>query len=217
MLNDLKDSIKAKLYDFNYTPFMSSLLISWIVINHKYLLVLFSDKIDVDKKLMMLNDAYSYNAVFGYFSFYLAPLLFALFYVYIYPLISKKFYEYTLEQTKALKKIKQEIEDKTPLTQEEAREIRTQIDKLSTERDEAIQKAVEAENRYRQKYEAQMDAMRMKELIEPPVGQSAVANKIEEDDEAKILRYLYESNYTKDYKGNAISKIVSATKIPLIV
>lgn len=130
MPNDFKNSIKAKLYDFNYTPFMSSLVISWVAINHKYLLVLFSDKLDVDKKLIILNDTYSCNAVFGYFSFYFTPILFALFYVYIYPIISKKIYEYTLEQTKRLKGIKQRIEDETPLTQEEARWHRVEMEKL---------------------------------------------------------------------------------------
>ncbi len=177
MLNDFKDSVKAKLYDFNYTPFMSSLVISWIIINHKYLLVLFSEKLDIGKKLTMLNDTYSYNAVFGYFSFYFMPLLFALFYVYVYPLIAKKFYEYTLWRTKELKSIKQKIEDETPITQEEAREIRAQIDKLTTERDDAIQKAIEAENRYRQKYEAQMNAMKMEEWEDIPVKQSITMKK----------------------------------------
>lgn len=201
MVNDLKDSIKAKLYDFNYTPFMSSLVISWIVINHKYLLVLFSDKIDVDKKLVMLNDAYSYNAVYSFVGFYILPLVFALFYVFGYPRISKIFYEYTLKQTKKLKEIKQKIEDETPITQEEARKIRAQIDKLTTERDDAIQKAVEAENKYKQKYEAQ-------------INQSVVTNKIEEDDETKILRFFYASNYKTQPKSSMLDKIVATTKIP---
>jgi hypothetical protein len=54
VLNDIKDSIKAKLYDFTYTPFMSSVLISWVVFNQKYLLIYFSDS-DLDKKLFLLT------------------------------------------------------------------------------------------------------------------------------------------------------------------
>ncbi|CZE47783.1 hypothetical protein [Campylobacter geochelonis] len=33
MLNDIKQSIKAKLYDFRYSPFMSSFVISWMLLN----------------------------------------------------------------------------------------------------------------------------------------------------------------------------------------
>ena len=255
MLNDFKDSIKAKLYDFNSTPFMSSLVISWVAINHKYLLVLFSDKIDVDKKLMMLNDTYSYNAVFGYFSFYFAPLLFALFYVYAYPLISKKFYEYTLEQTKKLKGIKQKIEDETPLTQEEARWHRIQITKLEAENndirarlasaaktyDDKLTKQIQLETaKVREENSALQEQLNdlgayseglqseirnkekeinfLKQELEPLKNADVDKNKGEqEDDRMKILRYIYESNYVNSFASDAINKIISATKIPLVV
>lgn len=255
MLNDFKDSIKAKLYDFNYTPFMSSLVISWIVINHKYLLVLLSDKIDVDKKLIMLNDTYSYNAVFGYCSFYIAPLLFALFYVFIYPKISKYFYEYTLRQTKKLKEIKQKIEDETPLTQEEARWHRIQIEKLNGENNDLRARLASAVKTYEDKLKKQIElettkareeniALQgrlddahaygeglhgeirnkekeidfLKQELEALKNDDVDKNKEEqEDDRMKILRYIYESNYVNSFESDAINKIISATKIPLVV
>lgn len=140
MLDEIKDSIKAKLYDFAYTPFMSSMLISWVMLNHKYLLIYFAD-FDLDKRLALLN---THDFVFHFHGYYLPyadnfifPIIFGLFYVYGYPRISKEFYEYTLERTKELKAIKQSIEDETPLTQAEAREIRKLASTLEEEKDKA--------------------------------------------------------------------------------
>lgn len=134
MIDDIKDSIKAKLYDFQYTPFMSSVLISWVVINHKYLLVFFADYDDLEKKLDLLKEwdfaLHTPWFTVPYVMNVLLPILFGLFYVFVYPKINKKFYEYTLERNKELKKIKQDIEDETPITQEKARELKREHYKL---------------------------------------------------------------------------------------
>lgn len=154
MLNDIKDSIKAKLYDFAYTPFMSSVLISWVVINHKYLLVFFADY-DLEKKLALLK-GWDFALHTSWVTLPCAmnvfePILFGLFYVFVYPKISKEFYSYTLERTKELKKIKQDIEDETPIPQEEARKIREDITRLSDEKDDALIKLGKKEEEYKEK------------------------------------------------------------------
>ena len=43
MFNEVKNSIKARLYDSTYTPFMSSYILSWLFINHLYVLMFFGD------------------------------------------------------------------------------------------------------------------------------------------------------------------------------
>lgn len=249
MFNGLTDSIKAKLYDFNYTPFMSSFVISWVVINHKYLLILFADGVELREKIGLLNSiSFLSDSCLNFFVF---PIGFALFYVYIYPLISKKFYEYTLEQTKALKKIKQTNEDETPITREEAREIRVQIDKLTIERDNAVQRAVEVENRYKDKLETELsskladitnenytlrqaleDEKKIREQlttqleiqIDEKIHLRDQLQKIDiddenntEDDKTKILKYLYESDYSGDILSTILSIIANKTNIRRIV
>lgn len=156
MLDDIKSSIKAKLYDFTYTPFMSSVVVSWIILNHKYLLIYFGDA-PLEQKLVVLN-AYNFscpltNMVIPYAMNIWFPIIFGLFYVFVYPLISERFYEYTLEKTKKLKKIKQKIEDETPITQEEARKIRKEIDRLIEVRDDALNKLSRKEEEYKKKLE----------------------------------------------------------------
>lgn len=133
MLNDIKDSIKAKLYDFAYTPFMSSYVISWVLFNHKYLLVYFGTS-TLDDKLLYLGECHVE---------FLFPLYVALIYVFIYPAIALVFYYVTLWYNKQTMRIKQRIEDETPITQEKARELKREHYKLADELDQAHEKLKE--------------------------------------------------------------------------
>jgi hypothetical protein len=138
MFNGIKDSIKAKLYDFAYTPFMSSYVISWILFNHKYLLVYFGTS-TLDDKLLYLGECHVE---------FLFPLYIALIYVFVYPAIGLVFYYVTLWYNKKSMKIKQQIEDETPITQEQAREIRREHYKLADERDQALEKLKESQKEH---------------------------------------------------------------------
>ncbi|MDX9756358.1 MAG: hypothetical protein RBT52_02455 [Sulfurimonas sp.] len=154
MITDITNSIKAKLYDFTYTPFMSSVVISWVVLNHKYLLIYFGEA-PLPKKIIMLND-YSFsssltNAAIPYAMNIWFPIIIGLLYVFVYPLVSKIFYEYTLNRTKALKIIKQNIEDETPLTQEEAKDLRNKYRDIEVELNEAYTELETAKARYEDK------------------------------------------------------------------
>ena len=218
MLTDIKNSIKAKLYDFTYTPFMSSVVISWIVLNHKYLLIYFGTA-PLKEKLIMLN-AYSFscpltNAVIPYAMNIWFPILFGLFYVFAYPWASKIFYEYTLERTKALKTIKQSIEDATPITQEEARQIRSDITRLVKERDELSEKLVEAEAKCEEKCDKKIfDYAKAQDSGKASVTPKTLEKTMPiEDDKLKILRFFYTSNYKPMYTSRAIDAIVSNTKV----
>lgn len=133
MLDNIKDSIKAKLYDFAYTPFMSSYIISWVLFNHKYLLVYFGES-PLDDKLLYLGECHLE---------FLLPLCVALIYVFIYPAIALVFYYVTLWYNKQTMRIKQRIEDETPITQEKARELKREHYKLADELDQAHEKLKE--------------------------------------------------------------------------
>jgi len=241
MISDIKNSIKAKLYDYAYTPFMSSMIISWIILNHKYLLIYFGNS-KLNEKLTHLNE-YDFSAsVFGQIIPHAMniwfPILFGLFYVFAYPWASKIFYEYTLERTKALKEIKQKIEDETPITQEEARQIRQDITRLSIERDELREKALDTEKYYKEEYQQKVqelnsqewdtdnhknnDSKKDVELQHKSVKDDDLSSEKsqtpvlitptqQESDKQKILRFFYESNYKPLREGNTLDNIVEAT------
>ena len=210
MLSELKNSIKAKLYDFTYTPFLSSVFISWIIINHKYLLIYFGES-SIKDKLLLLNDYNTSISVMNkeipYSLNFILPILFGLFYVFLYPWISKIFYEYTLKRTKELRKIKQQIEDETPLTRKEARfliqENRTLIQKLEECEEKYIELKQFNDNSY---------SNDKKEIF---VDLSTETTDIDkgEDDLTKILRYFYESNYKPKNESKLLDSIVRYTKL----
>jgi hypothetical protein len=97
-----------------YTPFMASYLLAWVFFNAKSILIFFTDKLYISEKIEML----SYSSLD-----YLVPLYFGLFYTIIFPIISAMLYYITLHYKRLMNYIKQSIQDKTPLTQEEANKI----------------------------------------------------------------------------------------------
>ena len=141
------------------------------------------------------------------------------FILFLYPMASKKFYEYTLEKNKELKKIKQNIEDVTPITQEEARTLRESITQLTENKYALEKKLIESEDRYKNKVE---DIKKEKYIIPTSVRTSPInkketkitkVTKPEEDDKTKVLRYLYESNYKPMSESKLLDKIVSHTSM----
>ena len=60
------------------------------------------------------------------------PLLVALFLIFLYPIPAKYIYQYWKIQQKELKKIKQQIEDETPLTIQESRDLKKKHDSLES-------------------------------------------------------------------------------------
>ena len=89
MFNEVKNSVKAKMYDSTYTPFMGSYVLSWLLINHIYVLYYFSS---FKNKLDLIDN---YNFGLYNYNMWLTPLIIALAYVYIYPFFSKHFYSHT--------------------------------------------------------------------------------------------------------------------------
>lgn len=122
------------MYDSTYTPFMGSYVLSWLFINHIYILLYFSN---FKNKLDLINN---YDFGIYHYNMWLTPLIIALSYVYIYPFFSKYFYSHTLKQQKERTDLKQKIEDKKLLTVEQSREIRLAHFKLEDEIDKKNQK-----------------------------------------------------------------------------
>jgi len=160
MVDELNDTLKAKLYDSTYTPFMSSFVISWIIINHKYLAIYFSTE-KIEKKLKLLNDFdkdtmttindialidMHFLGVSTHFFWY--PLAVALFYVYVYPYLSNMFYKYTGERNNEKKIIKLEYEKKKAISEKEKEEIQLDNYNLTTTINELKIKMSNLESQY---------------------------------------------------------------------
>lgn len=151
MLENIKDSIKAKLYDFTYTPFMSSFVISWVILNHKYLLIYFGDEKVVDK-IKLLNDHIFDKIPFMGYNWWIDqfwyPFGISLGYVFVYPLFALGFYAATLWYKKWSKDIKVYIEKLTIIPEKEAAKIHMDISRLEDEKDIAVKKLRDKEDEY---------------------------------------------------------------------
>lgn len=139
---DLKDSIKARLYDMKYTPFLASYIFFWVYFNAKQILIFTTDKLSINDKIDML----SYGAINV-----VTPLYYALAYTLVLPIFTAGFYYVTLQYRRLMNYIKQKIEDVTPLPQKEANEIKSENANLRIELDEKIDELSKAKFRFETK------------------------------------------------------------------
>ncbi len=142
MKKHLTDSMKARLYDFTYTPFMSAYIFSWLFWNSKLILIFFDTKLTVNEKVNLL----SWNEI-NYFY----PLYFSLFFVFVYPIFSATFYAATLGYKALMNNIQQKIQDRTPLPQEKANKIIKENTELTNEIYELNLKLTELKSDYKEK------------------------------------------------------------------
>lgn len=123
MLDDLAKTVKAQLYERASSPLLGAFVISWAAWNYRFLLVLVSSMPTAEKFTYIDTKIFSsYQVIFLHGTLY--PLLTTLSLIFIYPFPAKFVYEYWRTRQRELKIIQQRIDDETPLTREEARELR---------------------------------------------------------------------------------------------
>lgn len=154
-MDDLIKSFKAQLYDRVTSPLFSSLLIAWATWNHRIFFALLSSS-DVAKRFEIIDEVLypTWKEVLGRGTVY--PLLSALFLIYVFPVPARWAYEYTRSEQKRLKAIQQRIDDETPITQEDARELRVAIRKADSE----FEKALEERHKIIEKLRSEVNSLR---------------------------------------------------------
>ncbi len=103
-------------------PLFASFFASWCIWNWRVLILAFS-KIDAEKKIKLISDYIDNSGEFNCV-LWAYPLSSAVVYVLLYHWISILPFEFWEKQKIKLKKIKQSIEDETPITQAQATELR---------------------------------------------------------------------------------------------
>jgi hypothetical protein len=122
MFDDLTKDIKAQLYERARSPLTGTFIFSWIGWNFRPISIYFSS-FTYDEKVAHWNAFYSGNYE-PYLSGFVFPFLTSALFIFLYPFPAKWAYHYWHWQHMKIKKIQQQIEDVTPLTQEEANELR---------------------------------------------------------------------------------------------
>lgn len=122
-MDEFIKSIKAQLYDRTTSPLSGAFIISWLIWNYKILFVLFSSY-DVHEKFDYIS-TFLYPSISNCITIgFVYPLLTTAFFIFAYPYPSKFVYWFSRNRQKELKLLRQTIEDETPLTLKESRDIR---------------------------------------------------------------------------------------------
>lgn len=122
MLDDLTKEIKAQLYERVKSPLFGAFALSWVGWNYRAILAVLS-KMSFQETLAYFDKLYPSNFDWLWHCFG-GPLVTAVAFLIVYPYPARWMYGYWATQHKKLKKVQQDIEDETPLTQEEAKALR---------------------------------------------------------------------------------------------
>tara|TARA_A200000113_G_scaffold63689_1_gene54765 strand:+ start:382 stop:1149 length:768 start_codon:yes stop_codon:yes gene_type:complete len=138
-IDDIVNSVKAELYDRSVSPLMGSFIISWLLWNYKFVLLIFSN-IAIDEKFSQIDKLYTNYDTEGIWFWLLLPLITTLIHIYLYPIPAKYVFKHARNKQRELKEIKTQIEDETPLTKEEARDIKRQLALLQIEHEKELER-----------------------------------------------------------------------------
>jgi predicted transcriptional regulator len=122
MLDELTDSIKARLYDFTVSPLLITFITSWVGWNYRFVLVILSSK-EVEDKL-----AYVDSQLFSQWSDYalrgiLWPLITTFLILFVYPFPARYVFGFWRQKQQELVALKKRIDGETPLTKEAAASV----------------------------------------------------------------------------------------------
>lgn len=122
MFDDLTKEIKAQLYERARSPLLGTFAVAWLGWNVKAVIVLFST-MSVPEKISFWGSLYP-SAWDWAFRGFLLPLGTATLFLLLYPFPARWAYHYWHLQHKKLKAVQQRIDDETPMTREEAAQLR---------------------------------------------------------------------------------------------
>lgn len=122
-MEELIKELRLQIHERTSSPLLGSFLASWCFWNYKFLVILFSDA-SVTKTFSMIEQICfpSWWEIMGFGVF--GPIVTAIAYIYVYPIPAKLVYEHSLQRQKEVAEIRQRIEDETPLTYKQYRQIR---------------------------------------------------------------------------------------------
>jgi len=138
MIPDLYKDIKIQLYERATSPLLGSFMISWCLWNYKLFLVIFSSGTAFEKIARIEHVLYPNFFWDGAWVGLIYPLLTTGFFIFLYPFLARPVFWFAKNQQVKIKEIQQKIEDETPLTQEEAREIRLNLRSIVQRHNEEI-------------------------------------------------------------------------------
>ena len=117
------ETINDLLKDRIANPFTSAFILSWCILNYKFIVILISN--NTITNTFNLIEIHSFRNICDIaLKGFIYPAVAALFYVFIYPVPSKFAYAFTLKQKRLLSELRNDIEKTQLLTLEESQRLR---------------------------------------------------------------------------------------------
>lgn len=175
MLDEIFKSIKAQLYERAVSPLMGSIIISWVIWNYKFVLLVFAN-IQVVEKYRIIDEVIFSSWQQIYLQGVLYPILTSLAYLFIYPYPAKYVFEFSKNRQKEISDIKKKIEEETLLTVKESQSIRREIYRIQEE----FQNDISRKDSEIERLKLQIEEMYTKnpEVISEPTNQAQINTPI---------------------------------------
>lgn len=211
MMDDMFKSIRATLYDRTASPLFGAAAISWIVWNHRMILVLFSG-MSAQEKFAYIDGVLYSEPNTKWLLWLVGPAATALLALFIYPYPAKWVYRFWRQRQRELREIRQQIEDSTPLTIDESRKLRRQIIDIQSDYEQQLTKRSEEIERFKkmlsdqQSATAALESRLVEAQVQAPTGTAREIIPTEQVD-AALRRMPYRLYYNPD-RGRKASKIM---------
>jgi hypothetical protein len=195
-MDDLIKSFKAQLYDRVTSPLLSSFLISWAVWNHRLIFVLTTSDLKLNERFSFVDNILypTWIQVIGRGIAW--PLLSALALLLLYPIPGRWIYEYVRKEQKRLKEIQRRIDDDTPITQEQAKELKAAIRKADADFQKEIDERDELIGRLKAELAEQEQAAKQAHSETRPLkGDEPLPHDgVLDDEQSELLRRIAKSD-----------------------
>lgn len=139
MLDDFMKSVRAQLYERVSSPLSGVFVLSWLAWNYRFLLVIFSE-MKATEKLNYIQGVLYADWLSGIGTGLLGPAITTVLWVYLYPIPARYVFEHVRKQQRILKEIRQQIDEETPISKEEARKMRREASEASEAYEELIER-----------------------------------------------------------------------------
>lgn len=137
-LKELSDSLKSYFNERISSPLSGSFIVSWLLVNYKFVLLTFSDE-SIRTKYYIINEVlYPPNAA-NYLPLFLYPILGALFYIFLYPFPARWTLRYAKWQQGLTSAVRVSYEEQQRLTIEQSRDLKSKIIDIQQEYDRKLE------------------------------------------------------------------------------
>jgi hypothetical protein len=211
MPKEIVESFKDQINERLSSPLTGSFAIAWLIWNYKFIVILMSAN-TVTKTFELIHKICFPDLSSLILNGFLYPFLSTCIYIFLVPYPSRIAYAFTRNCQKVLTGIRQQIDDETPLTKEEAKKLRKEL--RAKERE--VEQELNDKNAEIDRLKAEIEELKNSLIVTKPINygatQSSDQNILSEED-VSILNII--SLRDDDIDTNKIQEALKMNRVLL--